>query len=52
LGMTWRFRVQGVVTAALILALMAAASGANWTDQQFGTNWTDLANGLWAALGW
>ena len=50
--MTWRLRVPGVVIALLILALVAVASGANWTDDQFGTNWTDLSNGFWAGLGW
>jgi hypothetical protein len=50
--MTWRFRVQGVLTSVLILALLAVASGATWTDEQFGTTWTDLTSGLWAGLGW
>jgi hypothetical protein len=50
--MTWRFKVQSVVTSVLILALLAVASGANWTDQLFGTSWTDLSTGLWQGLGW
>jgi hypothetical protein len=50
--MTWRLRVQGVVTSVLILALLAIASGASWTDQLFGASWTDLSTGLWKGLGW
>ena len=50
--MTWRMRVQGVVTSVLFLALVAFASGAAWTDQQFGPAWTDLTNSLWTGLGW
>ena len=50
--MTWRFRVQGVVTWVGILALLALAAGAQWSDDVFGPQWTDLANGLWAGLGW
>ena len=30
--MTWRFRVQGVVIAIVVLAAVALASGAAWTD--------------------
>jgi hypothetical protein len=52
LGMTWRLRVPGVVISVLILVLLAVASGATWTDQQFGTTWTDLSSDLWAGLGW
>ena len=50
--MTWRLRVPGVVISVLILVLLAVASGATWTDQQFGTTWTDLSSDLWAGLGW
>ena len=31
--MTWRFKVQGVVIAVLILGALAVASGAQWIDQ-------------------
>jgi hypothetical protein len=30
--MTWRFRIRGVVIALVILAALALAVGANWTD--------------------
>jgi hypothetical protein len=50
--MTWRFKVQGVLTSVLILALLAIASGASWTDQLFGSSWTDASNSLWSGLGW
>jgi hypothetical protein len=30
--MTWRFRIQGVVLTIAILAALAMAAGANWTD--------------------
>ena len=33
--MTWRFRIQGVVVAIAILAALAVAAGANWTDDLF-----------------
>ena len=50
--MTWRFRVQGVLTSVVVLALLALACGAMWSDDLFGSQWTDAANGLWAGLGW
>ena len=30
--MTWRFKVQGVVIAVLILGAVALAAGASWVD--------------------
>jgi hypothetical protein len=30
--MTWRLKVQGVVIALVVLAAVALASGAAWTD--------------------
>ena len=30
--MTWKYRVRGVVLALAVLAAMALASGASWTD--------------------
>jgi hypothetical protein len=32
LGMTWRFKVQGVIIALLVLGALAVASGASWVD--------------------
>jgi hypothetical protein len=38
--MTWRLRVQGVVIAIVVLAAVALASGAAWTDAfDFGWGW-------------
>lgn len=31
-GMTWKYRVRGVVLALVVLAAMSLASGASWTD--------------------
>jgi hypothetical protein len=36
--MTWRFKVQGVVIAVLILATLALAAGATWVDS-FDLSW-------------
>jgi len=36
--MTWRFKVQGVVIAVLILAALALAAGATWVDE-FDLGW-------------
>jgi hypothetical protein len=30
--MTWRFKVQGVLIAIVVLATLAMAAGAAWTD--------------------
>lgn len=30
--MTWRFKVQGVAVALLMLGALAVASGAQWVD--------------------
>lgn len=30
--MTWRFKIQGVVIAVLILGALALAAGATWVD--------------------
>jgi hypothetical protein len=30
--MTWRFKVQGVVFAIVVLAALALAAAANWVD--------------------
>jgi hypothetical protein len=30
--MTWRFKVQGVVIALLVLGALAVASGASWIE--------------------
>lgn len=30
--MTWRFKVQGVIIAVLVLGALALASGATWVD--------------------
>jgi len=30
--MTWRFKVPGVVTVILVLAVLAIAAGASWVD--------------------
>ena len=35
LGMTWRFKVQGVVMAIVVLAVLALAAGATWTDDSW-----------------
>ena len=43
LGMTWRFKVQGVVIAILVLAALAMAVGAQYTDS---------IDGSWASWGW
>jgi hypothetical protein len=38
--MTWRFKVQGVVIAILILGALALAAGATWVDSyDFGWGW-------------
>jgi hypothetical protein len=37
--MTWRFKVQGVVIAVLILAALALASGATWVDDLSNLGW-------------
>jgi hypothetical protein len=38
--MTWRFKVQGVVIAVLILGALALAAGATWVDSfDFGLGW-------------
>ena len=38
--MTWRFKVQGVVIAVLILGALALAAGATWVDTvDFGWAW-------------
>jgi hypothetical protein len=37
--MTWRFKVQGVVIAVLILAALALASGATWVDDLSNLSW-------------
>jgi hypothetical protein len=39
--MTWRFKVQGVVIAVVVLAVLALAAGANWTDDSWlaGLGW-------------
>ncbi len=38
--MTWRFKVQGVVIAVLVLGALALAAGAQWTDSGFlGFGW-------------
>jgi hypothetical protein len=39
--MTWRFKVQSVVMAMVILGVLALASGASWTD-----------SGWLSGLGW
>jgi hypothetical protein len=41
--MTWRFKVQGVVIAILVLAALAMAVGAQYTDS---------IDGSWASWGW
>jgi hypothetical protein len=33
--MTWRFKVQGVIIALLVLGVLAVASGATWVDDSF-----------------
>ena len=35
--MTWRFKVQGVVIAILVLAALAMAVGAQYTDSYDGS---------------
>jgi hypothetical protein len=30
--MTWRFKVQGVIIALLVLGALAVASGATWVE--------------------
>ncbi len=40
--MTWRFKFRGVIIALVVLAALALAAGANWTDG---------ADGLFADLG-
>ena len=35
--MTWRFKVQGVVIAVLVLAALAIATGAWYVDDSFAT---------------
>ncbi len=34
--MIWRLKIRGVVIALLILAALAMAAGANWTDGLLG----------------
>jgi hypothetical protein len=41
--MTWRFRVQGVVIAIVVLAALAMAVGAQYTDGY---------DASWAFWGW
>lgn len=38
LGMTWRLKIQGVVIAIVVLAAVALATGAAWTDA-FSFDW-------------
>jgi hypothetical protein len=33
--MTWRFKVQGVVVAIVVLTALALSAGAAWTDLGF-----------------
>ncbi len=35
--MTWRYRVQGVFFALIVLVTLALAAGGNWTD--WGGGW-------------
>ena len=37
--MTWRFKIQGVVVALLVLCLLALAAGAQWVDEVAGLDW-------------
>ena len=37
--MTWRFKVQGVVIAVMILGALALAAGATWVDDFGGFSW-------------
>jgi hypothetical protein len=38
--MTWRLKVQGVVIAIVVLAALAMAAGAMWTDSfDFSFGW-------------
>ena len=39
LGMTWRFKVQGVVIAICVLAALAIAAGAMYVDLGLDTSW-------------
>jgi hypothetical protein len=32
MGMTWRYKVQGVIFALIVLATLALAVGGDWTD--------------------
>jgi hypothetical protein len=41
--MTWRFKVQGVLIAILVLAALAMAVGAQYVDS---------VDGSWASWGW
>ena len=34
--MTWRFKVPGVVTVILVLAVLALAAGASWVEGMSG----------------
>lgn len=37
--MTWRYRIQGVVLASLVLGALALSAGASWIDDLFGLLW-------------
>ncbi len=37
--MTWRFKIQGVVVALLVLGALALAAGAQWVDAFSSLDW-------------
>ena len=39
LGMTWRFKVQRVAFALMVLGLLALASGASWIEAVASLDW-------------
>jgi hypothetical protein len=39
MGMTWTVRVRGLVVAFAVLAALAIASGADWTDSFNWLSW-------------
>jgi hypothetical protein len=40
MGMTWRFKVRGVVFALVIMGALALASGAQFIDSFTGLDWS------------